>query len=176
MIRLLVYPLKDTPTAEREIAKLRGEGYGILSTQVALNSDDSAFLFMVMEKPDQPISTTPDKPRTASEKNAEIMEMTGGKTKNSGSPMWRCLCKDGTRVNVFKHSDADKNNFLKFETAGYGSEMSALKDGERMGWTVHSIKVKLVKPAGSDFWDVTSVEQRPADAKPDSKIPDEIPF
>lgn len=172
VIKILNLPLSDTPMAEAKIASMRGNGYIILHSQIIDNS-----LFLLMELPDRGNRTDlrPDQ-RGVSEKDGLIIEMTGGRTKNSGSPMWRCLCNDGTKVNIFKHTDAEKNSFLKFETAGYAPEMIALKDSERLAWSISPIRVKLVKPIGSDFWDVASVETRPDDSKPDSKIPDEIPF
>lgn len=172
VIKILNLPLSDIPMAEAKIVQMRGSGYEILHSQIVDN-----VLFLLMELPDRANRTDirPDQ-RGIGEKDAQIIETTGGRTKNSGSPMWRCVCADGTRVNVFKHTDAEKNNFLKFETAGYAPEMIALKDGERLAWKTYPIRVKLVKPAGSDFWDVASVDPRPDDAKPDPKIPDEIPF
>jgi len=172
VIKILTLPLNDIPNAEAQIATRRANGYVILHSQII-----DGTLFLLLELPDRANRTDirPDQ-RTVTEKDGQIIEMTGGRTKNSGSPMWRCLCNDGTRVNLFKHTDAEKNSFLKFETAGYAPEMLAQKDGETLKWTTNPIRVKLVKPVGSDFWDVASVDPRPDDAKPDPKIPDEIPF
>lgn len=61
-----------------------------------------------------------------------IVSMQAGLTKGSQSPMWRCVCHDGERVNVFRHTDPQKNNFALFEQAGYAYEMNLMQDGEEV--------------------------------------------
>lgn len=108
-------------------------------------------------------------------KAAEIIQMEAARTKNSGSPMWRCFTQDGTKVNIFKHSDPEKNAaYLLFEKAGYAPEMLALQDGQSIHWTIHPIQVQLAKVDG--WWTIEGVTPRDVLAMPDPKIPNTEPF
>lgn len=96
-----------------------------------------------------------------------IVSMQGGKTKNSASPMWRCTCADGERVNVFKHIDENKNSARLFAEAGYLDDMLTLGDGQYMLWKTNPIGVVLDKSADGKWWEVKAVLPRPAGVKPD---------
>lgn len=96
-----------------------------------------------------------------------IVSMQGGRTKNSASPMWRCTCADGERVNVFKHVDPDKNSAALFDAAGYLEDMLTLGDGQYMIWKSNPIGVVLGKSADGKWWEVKAVLPRPANAQPD---------
>src|SRR5574342_489096 len=58
----------------------------------------------------------------------EITRMTRGATKNSGSPMWRCVAAVDTRVNICQHSDPAKDTYHLFNDAGYTMLLSMLTD------------------------------------------------
>jgi DNA polymerase III subunit epsilon len=102
--------------------------------------------------------------------NYLIVSMTRGATKESKSPMWRCVTAEGEKVNVFSHNDPAKNNALLFKEAGYLNEMLALVDGEELIWREHPIAVALKRTPDGKWWDVVGVGNRPADAQPDPKF------
>jgi DNA polymerase-3 subunit epsilon len=95
----------------------------------------------------------------------EIVRMERSATKNSGSPMWRCQTKDGERVNVFQHSDPEKDNTEMFRKAGYFGYMEGLKIGEAVEWSESPIWVVMEKDG--DWWAVKDVGTKPHDAEPD---------
>lgn len=92
-----------------------------------------------------------------------IISMERGATKNSGSPMWRCETQDGERVNVFSHSDPNKDNSRLF--FDYLDEMHQMSLGEKVTWIEYPIGINMQK--SGQWWDVKSVEPRPAGAVPD---------
>jgi DNA polymerase III epsilon subunit-like protein len=85
----------------------------------------------------------------------QIVSMTRGSTKNSSSPMWRCLTADGERVNIFKHADPAKNTFALFEAAGYAPALDAMVDGEERTWKQNPIFVTLARDG--QWWNVIAV-------------------
>lgn len=100
-----------------------------------------------------------------------IVSMERAETKNSRSPMWRCVTEDGERVNVFSHIDPYKDSFGHFVAAGYASEMRGMEVGQQMTWHAHPIEVRLLKR--DDYWNVIGVEKRPDGAEPDAMyVPD----
>lgn len=96
----------------------------------------------------------------------EIVRMERGATKNSGSPMYRCRTSDGQTVNVFQHSDPNKDGSHLFIEAGYMVDMEALQIGEALEWTGSPIRVEMRKK--DNWWEVVAVESRPAGAEPDT--------
>ncbi len=100
-----------------------------------------------------------------------IVSMQAGLTKNSQSKMWRCVTQDGERVNVFQHTDPAKNNARLFEQAGYLADMTALENGQELIWKQFPVGVVMQK--NGQWWEVTAVAARPADAQPDPQwMPD----
>ncbi len=96
----------------------------------------------------------------------EIVSMERGKTQGSGSPMWRCVCGDGTRVNVFQHADPKKNSFTLFELALFGDEMTAMAEGDILAWKAQPIRVRLT--TDGKWWSVAAVQERADGAMPDA--------
>ncbi|MBI5671290.1 MAG: 3'-5' exonuclease [Chloroflexi bacterium] len=96
---------------------------------------------------------------------AKIVSLQAGLTKNSQSPMWRCTTDTGERVNVFKHSDPDKNSFGLFEAAGYGTALLSMVNGQVMTWKNTPIEVTMTKDG--QWWQVIAVSPRPDDCQPD---------
>lgn len=94
----------------------------------------------------------------------QIVSMEFGETANSKSPMWRCTCSDGTRVNVFQHADPAKNTALLFEHAGYMHHMNDMVVGQIRTWNACPIPVTLVQEG--KWWNCVRVEAQP-DAEPD---------
>lgn len=95
-----------------------------------------------------------------------IVEVQRGITKNSGSPMWRCTTSDYEKVNVFKHTDPDKNSFELFREAGYELPFIALETpGETDLWKQYPIEVEMRKVG--PWWEVVKVTPRPIGAVPD---------
>lgn len=101
-----------------------------------------------------------------------IIRMERAATKNSSSPMWRCLTDSGEQVNVFKHSDRSKDTFYLFDEAGYGARMLGMQIGDVLEWTTHPIRVNMVKENG--WWAVKNVPVRPIEVDPDepAQVPD----
>lgn len=97
----------------------------------------------------------------------EITRMERSETKGSRSPMWRCSTRDGQKVNVFSHNDPAKDNTTLFKGAGYWPEMEALKVGESLEWSQHSIWVKMRQVDG--WWVIDEVLKRGDVAAPDSR-------
>lgn len=95
----------------------------------------------------------------------EIVRMERGETSGSKSPMWRCLTKDGLKVNVFQHSDPKKDNTAMFEEAGYFGYMELLKVGEAVEWSESPIWV--VMETDGKWWSIKEVGKKPHDAEPD---------
>ena len=94
--------------------------------------------------------------------------MERGETKNSNSPMWRCITKTGERVNIFQHSDPAKNTARLFANAGYMPEMSAMALRDVITWQQHPIGV--VMHTDGQWWNITAVEERPQDVQPDPQF------
>ena len=93
----------------------------------------------------------------------QIVSMRRGATSNSQSPMWRCVTKDNQKVNIFQHSDPNKNTYRLF--TDYWPEMNALvMDGESR-WQTFPIDVQLTM--NGKWWDIIAVGPRPSEAKPD---------
>ncbi len=149
------------------------EGYTLVSATPASYSGSTSIIYVLYKAPVK-VDPIPAAAPGSPGKTTEITRMEAGRTKNSASPMWRCVCSDGTKVNVFRHTDPEKNNFQLFEDAGYAPEMEQLKDGAALHWKTHPVRVTLHKPG--DFWEVVQVQPRPANARPDPVLPDEIPF
>jgi DNA polymerase III subunit epsilon len=84
-----------------------------------------------------------------------IVQMERAATKNSNSPMWRCMTDTGERVNVFEHSDPAKDTFHLFKTALYGGYMQAMKVGDVLEWNAHPIVVEMKKKG--EWWEITNV-------------------
>ena len=93
-----------------------------------------------------------------------ITSMSRGSTRNSSSPMWRCVTSDGERVNIFKHVDPVKNSYALFANAGYAAVLDAMVDGEERTWKQRPIGVTLIKDG--QWWNVLAV-QPSADVEPD---------
>lgn len=159
--------------AQNKLDAALTEGYTLVSATPASYSGSTSIIYVLYKAPQKEVVQL-HTPATAPGKPAEIVQMQAGRTKNSASPMWRCVCSDGTKVNVFRHTDPEKNNFSLFEGAGYAPEMEQLKDGATLTWKTHPVRVTLHKPG--DFWEVVQVQPRPENAQPDPVLPDEIPF
>lgn len=104
-------------------------------------------------------------------KTVEILSMTRDRTKNSGSPFWRCGTSEGFTVNVFKHDDPLKDNFNLFDHAGYAPEMINMNYGDTITWTRDKITVEIEQNGA--FWNVVRVLQRADGALPDEPEPDD---
>lgn len=104
----------------------------------------------------------------------QIISMKRGSTSGSSSPMWRCDTADGQRVNVFKHEKPERNTFALFEKAGYATEMLAMQLDDVLTWETHVVTVTMMQSEpdakGTRWWNVVTVEQRPADAQPDPRF------
>lgn len=99
------------------------------------------------------LKTQPDEPQTH-----QIVRMQRDATKNSQSPMWRCVTEAGEKVNVFSHDDPDKDSFALFTIAGYGAHMGKMKQDEVLTWSKHPIEVQMRKDG--KFWNILSVTDR----------------
>lgn len=97
----------------------------------------------------------------------EINRIERGKTKGSGSPMWRCKTVDGQSVNVFQHSNPARDTYNLMFNAGY-ADIMIMEEGEVRNWTQHPIKVVLVKDG--EWWKLDDVEPRAAGAEPDAVV------
>jgi hypothetical protein len=89
-----------------------------------------------------------------------------GETSNSKSPMWRCTCADGERVNIFKHEDPQKNSYALFEAAGYGELLMSLAVNDFQTWEYTPIEVQMKKIG--KWWEIIFVSHRPNGALPDT--------
>jgi len=87
-----------------------------------------------------------------------------GKPQN---PMWRCICNDGTKFNVFVSENPDRNTFSLFDAAGYGLDLMAMQVGERVDWIKHPISVTIQPTLDGKWWELLSVAMRPSDAVAD---------
>lgn len=97
-----------------------------------------------------------------------IIRIERDETANSKSPMWRCVCNDGDRVNIFKHTDPAKNTFALFDAAGYGATLVAMDVKAIAHWKTTPITVTLVKQSPeAKFWDVAAVAPIVDGAGPD---------
>lgn len=94
-----------------------------------------------------------------------IVSLERDETRNSGSPMWRCVTSAGDRVNIFQHSDPDKNNFTLFEAAGWAQVLESMPVGGQRNWTQNPIEVVMRKPG--KFWEIIAVTPKPEGAAPD---------
>jgi len=146
--------------AQNKLDAALTEGYTLVSATPASYSGSTSIIYVLYKAPVREVVQlhTPAAAPGSPGKPTEITRMEAGRTKNSASPMWRCVCSDGTKVNIFKHADADKNNFSLFEGAGYAPEMEQLKDGATLDWKTHPVRVTLHKPG--DFWEVVQVQPR----------------
>lgn len=86
-------------------------------------------------------------------------------TNKYGDPMWRCITKDGEKVNVFQSGDPAKDHTALFREAGYFGYMDALKIGEAVEWTESPIWVVMV--SDGKWWSIKEVGKKPHDAEPD---------
>jgi hypothetical protein len=102
----------------------------------------------------------------------KIIAMERGETKGSGSPMWRCSCENGDRVNAFQHADPKKDSMHLFDAAGYADIMTLLRPREVITWKKFPIDVELEKSADDKWWNIVAVAPRPTDSCPD---PDFVP-
>src|SRR5258708_1701078 len=93
-----------------------------------------------------------------------IISIQAGLTKNSQSPMWRCVTSTGERVNVFQHSDPAKDNTRLLAEAGYLQFMTPLIDRQEITWHNHPIPV-VMKQDGQ-WWSVVGVAPRTEDQQP----------
>ena len=98
----------------------------------------------------------------------QIISMKRGATSGSASPMWRCVTKDGEKVNIFKHPDPNKNSYGLF--ADYWPEMEPMIFNQETTWKQSPIEVVLTK--NGQWWDIVAVGPRPAGAQAD---PDDAP-
>lgn len=94
-----------------------------------------------------------------------VISMKRGATSGSGSPMWRCETREGERVNIFKHSDASRDNFHLFDQAGYAADLEAAPLDIIVYWQQFPIEIG-VERAGQ-FWNIVAVTARPDGAIPD---------
>jgi len=92
-----------------------------------------------------------------------IISMRRGVTSNSNSPMWRCVCRDGERVNIFKHTDPKKNTYTLFHE--WWPEMDGLVMDQVIEFKEHPIGVIMRRTSDGKFWD--PVEVGPRDGDPD---------
>jgi len=90
-----------------------------------------------------------------------IVSAERGETRNSNQPLWRCVTEDGQRVNIFKHSDPEKDNFHLFEEAGYGELLEDISLFATVEFDP-SICIGMVK--NGQWWEIQSVY--PADNEP----------
>src|SRR5262245_59181445 len=93
--------------------------------------------------------------------------MERGATKNTNSPMWRCVTADGESVNIFSHADEAKDNTVYFRQAGYFEAMSSLALDEALLWNSHPIDVAMAKTPDGKWWTITAVAPRPDGSQPD---------
>jgi hypothetical protein len=113
-------------------------------------------------------SATPAAPTPSPEPvvmRTNLLSMTRDRTKNSGSPFWRCGTEEGFMVNVFKHDDPLKDSFHLFDHAGYAPEMLNMSYGDTINWTLNSIYIEIQQ--NGNFWNVVRVFDRPPGAMPD---------
>lgn len=88
-----------------------------------------------------------------------------GVTQNSGSPMWRMVTFSGHQVNVFLHSDPDKNNFPLIENAGYAEEFLDMQPDTEKSFTRFPIHITMKKDG--KWWQLVSVDTMPPNGKSD---------
>jgi len=112
-----------------------------------------------------------DAPSDGADISARIVRMERAQTSNSKSPMWRCRTDDGIKVNVFQHDDPTRDTFHLFIGTGYEPYMLAMEVGDIVSCHRYPIKVTMRK--NGDWWNLISVENRPADYLPDA--PEDTP-
>lgn len=95
----------------------------------------------------------------------KIVSVTRGVTQNSSSPMWRCLMDTGRQVNVFLHSDPDKNNFTLMEDAGYAEDLLRMAIDEMNTWETFPIEAFVRKDG--QWWTLVRVSKKLINAVPD---------
>jgi hypothetical protein len=137
---------------------------------IAIDSDERDQLEAALDaviggQPGSASAGVKNKPFPDKYRQVSIVKMTRGETRSSASPLWRCLTADGLMVNVFKHADPLKDNFLLFVDAGYASEMEKMQIGDELIWTTHP--VRCVVQADGGWWRIADVETRARGAYPD---------
>lgn len=95
-----------------------------------------------------------------------------GVTQNSSSPMWRCVLDDGRQVNVFMHSDPDKNNFNLIEDSGWGAEFIEMEVDEQRTFFHYPITVSVMKDG--KWWKLVGVQDKIKEARSDIADVDSI--
>jgi hypothetical protein len=158
--------------SKAELDAALNDGYSVITATPVSYSGITQIVYLLHKRE----SKSPVPPSGSETQTVQIVAMTAGLTKNSQSPMWRCVTSAGQTVNVFKHADPDKNNFDLFMSAGYAPEMLSLPVNKTLHWEKYPITVLLSKPPTEKFWNVVSVEPRPPGAKPNSNLESEIPF
>ena len=96
----------------------------------------------------------------------QIVMVTRATTKSSISPMWRCTMITGHQVNVFLHTDPDKNNFHLLEGTGYDDDFKNMDVDDTVTWNASPIRVTVRKDG--KWWTLVSVEQKPEGVTSDS--------
>lgn len=100
-------------------------------------------------------------------KNEPVVQVTWiisaerGETKNSASPMWRCVTEGGERVNIFKHSDPAKDTFHLFAEADYGMQLEEIPMFATVDFDP-GICITMSKKG--QWWEIVAVH--PADNEP----------
>lgn len=132
------------------------------------DTHDTGWINVATPEEDDDVEDEPESPTLALK---SIVRMERGETSNSKSPMWRCVTIDGERVNVFKHTDPQKDTFHFFAEAGYAEVMEAMKVDDVLTWKKFPISVGMQKK--DNWWNVSQVYQRLPSDKPDA--PEETP-
>lgn len=173
MIEIMTVDHLDVFALRTYLNSLKQRGFTIVSV-VPIKGE----LYAIIESP-APVTPKPGtsqvEPPPTERKVAQIIEVTADKTKNSGSPMWRCLCSDNTRVNIFQHQNPAIDNFEMFKSSGYGSILEAMPVGTTLRFTLQPIQVDLRKDM--KWWEIVGVVPCPTEIpEPDPVIPENPPF
>lgn len=119
------------------------------------------------------LESTPEKRQEEDEAMLnQIILVKRSTTKNSGSPMWRCVTFSGHQVNVFAHTDPDKNNFNLIVDAGYDDEFLNMEVDTEKSFTRFPINIKMRK--NGKWWELVSVDKKSDNAMSDKSELDTI--
>lgn len=80
-----------------------------------------------------------------------IVRISRGATKNSGSPMWRCLTAAGRRVNIFKHELPERDTYHLFRDKFHSDPIGAPFD------LMDMLPGQVIAP---EAWEISTVQQR----------------
>lgn len=102
----------------------------------------------------------------------QIIVVQRAQTKSSNSPMWRCTLVSGHQVNVFLHTDPDKNNFNLIEGTGYEDDFKSMELDETVTWNSYPIAVTVRKDG--KWWTLVSVAPKVEGSSSDHRIASNI--